>query len=139
MGWAAIFGRLDWAPVLLYVGGIAWTIGYDTIYAHQDKEDDALIGVRSTARLFGTRTRTLLVLFFALATALFAAAWWSAGVGPLAYLGLALGAVHLGWQVRTIDIDDPDKCLMLFRSNRDYGWIVFAGLVTDTVVRHWGG
>ena len=125
--------------MLLYLGGISWTIGYDTIYAHQDKEDDALIGVRSTARLFGTRTRPLLVLFYGAATLLFAAAWWMAGVGPLAYLGLALGAVHLGWQVKTIAIDDPDNCLMLFRSNRDYGWIVFAGLVADTVVRHWGG
>ena len=76
MGWAAIFGRLDWAPVLLYLGGIAWTIGYDTIYAHQDKEDDALIGVRSTARLFGARTRPLLVLFYGVATVLFAAAFW---------------------------------------------------------------
>ena len=139
MGWPAIFGRLDWSPVLLYLGGIAWTIGYDTIYAHQDKEDDALIGVRSTARLFGARTRPLLVLFYGVATALFAAAFWMAGVGPLAYLGLALGAVHLGWQVKTIAIDDPDNCLMLFRSNQYYGWIVFAGLVADTVVRNWGG
>jgi 4-hydroxybenzoate polyprenyltransferase len=139
MGWAAIFGRLDWAPVLLYAGGIAWTIGYDTIYAHQDKEDDALIGVHSTARLFGSRTRPLLVLFYGLATVLFAGAWWMAGVGPLAYVGLALGAVHLGWQVTTIDIDNPDQCLMLFRSNQYYGWIVFAGLVLDTVVHLWGG
>ena len=73
MGWAALFGRLDWAPVLLYLGGILWTIGYDTIYAHQDKEDDAIVGVRSTARLFGSRTRPLLALFYAGATILFAA------------------------------------------------------------------
>jgi 4-hydroxybenzoate polyprenyltransferase len=139
MGWPAIFGRLDWPPVLLYLGGIAWTIGYDTIYAHQDKEDDALIGVRSTARLFGTRTRPLLILFYGAATVLFAAALWLAGVGPLAYLGLAAGAVHLGWQARTLVIDDPDNCLMLFRSNEYYGWIVFAGLVADMGIRHWGG
>ncbi len=139
MGWPAIFGQLDWSPVLLYAGGIAWTIAYDTIYAHQDKEDDALIGVRSTARLFGTNTRRMLILFYGVATLLFAAAWLAAGVGPLAYLGVALGAVHLGWQVKTIVIDDPDNCLMLFRSNRDYGWIVFVGLVADTVVRHWNG
>jgi len=139
MGWPAIFGRLDWPPVLLYLGGIAWTIGYDTIYAHQDKEDDALIGVRSTARLFGTRTRPLLILFYGVATLLFAAAFFLAGAGPLAYLGLAAGAVHLGWQVKAIAIDDPDNCLMLFRSNRDYGWIVFAGLVADMLLRHWGG
>ncbi len=139
MGWPAIFGRLDWAPVLLYVGGIAWTIGYDTIYAHQDKEDDALIGVRSTARLFGTRTKPLLTLFYGLATLLFAAAWFAAGVGVVAYLGLLIAAGHLAWQVRTIDIDDPDNCLMLFRSNRNYGWIVFAGLVVDGFVRSFAG
>ncbi len=138
MGWAAIFGRLDWAPVLLYAGSIAWTIGYDTIYAHQDKEDDALIGVRSTARLFGTRTRQMLILFYGATTLLFAAAWWTAGVGPLAYLGLALGAVQLGWQVKTVDIDDPDNCTIIFRSNRYYGWIVFAGLLADMLARGTG-
>jgi 4-hydroxybenzoate polyprenyltransferase len=138
MGWAAVFGSLDAAPVLLYFGGVLWTIGYDTIYAHQDKEDDALIGVRSTARLFGARTRPLLVLFYAGATTLFAAAWWFAGVGPLAWLGLAAGAAHLGWQVATLRIDDADNCLMLFRSNRIYGWIIFAGIVADGFVRSFG-
>jgi 4-hydroxybenzoate polyprenyltransferase len=135
MGWAAIFGRLDWAPVVLYVGAILWTIGYDTIYAHQDKEDDALIGVRSTARLFGARTKPLLIAFYGGATVLFAVAWALAGAGWLAYLGLAAGALHLAWQVRTLAIDDPDNCLRLFRSNRDYGWIVFAGLIADGVWR----
>jgi 4-hydroxybenzoate polyprenyltransferase len=138
MGWPAVTGSLAWPPVLLYLGGIAWTIGYDTIYAHQDKDDDALIGVHSTARLFGTKTRPALAGFYGLATLLFVAAWWAAGVGPLAYLGLALGSVHLAWQVATIAIDDPDNCLKLFRSNRDYGWIVFAGLVVDALVRNAG-
>jgi 4-hydroxybenzoate polyprenyltransferase len=135
MGWAAVFGRLDWAPVVLYVGAILWTIGYDTIYAHQDKEDDALIGVRSTARLFGARTKPLLATFYGGATVLFAVAWALAGAGWFAYLGLAAGALHLAWQVRTLAIDDPDNCLRLFRSNRDYGWIVFAGLIADGVWR----
>ncbi len=135
MGWAAAFGRLDLAPVLLYVGGILWTIGYDTIYGHQDKEDDALIGVHSTARLFGSRTRLLLVLFYSGATVLFAAAYGAAGVGPIAFAGLALGATHLGWQVVTLRADDPDRCLMLFQSNRDYGWILFIGLLADCFVR----
>ncbi len=139
MGWPAIFGSLSWAPLLLYAGGIAWTIGYDTIYAHQDKEDDALIGVHSTARLFGANTRPILAAFYVAATLLFAAAYWAAGVGALAYVGLLAGAVHLGWQVATIDIDDPDNCMKLFRSNRDYGWIVFAGLVADGFVRSLGG
>ena len=135
MGWAAVFGKLDFAPVLLYLGAILWTIGYDTIYAHQDKEDDAMIGVRSTARLFGARTRPLLMLFYAGATALFAAAYFFAGAGIFAFAGLTAGAVHLAWQARTLDTSDPDNCLKLFRSNRDYGWIVFAGLVADGAFR----
>ena len=134
MGWAALFGRLDAAPILLYLGGILWTIGYDTIYAHQDKEDDALIGVHSTARLFGANTRRLLSLFYAGATNLFAAAFVAAGAGLAAYAGLALGAAHLAWQVATLKIDDPDRCLTLFKSNRDFGWIVFAGLVADCLI-----
>jgi 4-hydroxybenzoate polyprenyltransferase len=138
MGWAAVFGRLDAAPLALYAGAIFWTIGYDTIYAHQDKEDDALIGVRSTARLFGERTKPALTLLYAGATVLFAAAYSFADAGWLAYLGLVAGALHLAWQIRTLRADDPDNCLMLFRSNRDYGWIVFAGLVGDAVVRMWG-
>jgi 4-hydroxybenzoate polyprenyltransferase len=135
MGWPAIFGSLGWPPVLLYAGAILWTIGYDTIYAHQDKEDDALIGVHSTARLFGANTRPMLVLFYAGATILFAAAFAIAGAGWVAYLGLALGAAHFVWQITTLDIDDPARCLTLFRSNRDYGLILFAGLVVDALVR----
>jgi 4-hydroxybenzoate polyprenyltransferase len=135
MGWAAIFGRLDWAPVALYGGAILWTIGYDTIYAHQDKEDDAIVGVRSTARLFGENTKAWLVGFYAGATVLFAVAFVMAGVGWLAYLGLALGALQLAWQVRALDMDDPVNCLRIFRSNREYGWIVFAGLVADCALR----
>jgi 4-hydroxybenzoate polyprenyltransferase len=131
MGWAAATGSLSLAPVLLYVGGIAWTIGYDTIYAHQDKEDDAMVGVRSTARLFGGQTKPYLAGFYLLATALFGAAFAVAGAGPVAFAGLALGAAQLAWQVATLRIDDADNCLRLFRSNRDYGLILFAGLVAD--------
>jgi 4-hydroxybenzoate polyprenyltransferase len=131
MGWAAAFGSLSLAPVLLYLGGIAWTIGYDTIYAHQDKEDDALVGVRSTARLFGARTGPWLAGFYGLASLLFAAAFAAAGAGPAAFAGLALGAAQLAWQVARLDTDNPDNCLRLFRSNRDYGLILFAGLLAD--------
>ena len=138
MGWAAVFGRLDAAPLLLYAGAILWTIGYDTIYAHQDKEDDALIGVRSTARLFGENTKPALTVLYGGATILFAVAYFFAGAGIVAYLALIAGALHMAWQVRTLRADDPDNCLMLFRSNRDYGWIVFAGLLGDAVVRMWG-
>ena len=136
MGWAAAFGGLALAPVLLYAGGIAWTIGYDTIYAHQDKEDDALVGVGSTARLFGARTKPYLSAFYVTATLLFAGAFAAAGVGIAAFLGLAAGALHLAWQVATLRADDPDNCLKLFRSNRDYGWIVFAGLLADGLIRY---
>ncbi|MBA5778990.1 4-hydroxybenzoate octaprenyltransferase [Stappia sp. F7233] len=134
MGWAATFGSLGLAPVLLYVGGILWTIGYDTIYAHQDKEDDALVGVRSTARLFGERTKPALVLLYGGATLLFTLAAAAADAGPLAFAGLALGALHLAYQVVRLDIDDADQCLALFRSNTRYGWIVFAGFVLDAMV-----
>jgi 4-hydroxybenzoate polyprenyltransferase len=135
MGWAAATGDLRLAPVLLYLGGIAWTIGYDTIYAHQDKEDDAMVGVRSTARLFGTRTRAWLAAFYLLATLLFAGAFAAAGAGAAAYAGLALGAAQLAWQVAALRTEDADNCLRLFRSNRDYGLILFAGLLADAWLR----
>ncbi|MCL4171212.1 UNVERIFIED_CONTAM: hypothetical protein GTU68_065029, partial [Idotea baltica] len=99
MGWAAVFGSLGWAPVLLYLGGICWTIGYDTIYAHQDKEDDALVGVRSTARLFGARTKPALILLYTAATGLFMLAATVADAGPAAFVGIVAGVAHLGWQV----------------------------------------
>jgi 4-hydroxybenzoate polyprenyltransferase len=134
MGWAAVYGRLDWPPILLYAGAILWTIGYDTIYAHQDREDDALVGVRSTARLFGARTRSFLALFYLGATILFGAAFHAAGVSVIAWIGLALGALHLAWQVATLEIDNPDRCLKLFRSNRNFGWIVFLALVADSLL-----
>jgi 4-hydroxybenzoate polyprenyltransferase len=135
MGWAAAFGRLDWPAVVLYAGSICWVIAYDTIYAHQDREDDALIGVRSTARLFGTRTRPMLALFYGLAVVLLAIAGWGAGAGIVSALGLMVFAAHLAWQVRRIDIDDPVLCLVLFKSNRDAGLVLFGALVLDVVVR----
>lgn len=135
MGWAAAFGRLDWPAVALYAGGILWTIGYDTIYAHQDKEDDALVGVHSTARLFGDWTKPALATLYGGATLLFALALFGVDAGPAAFLGLALGLGHLVWQIVRLEIDDPDQCLKLFRSNTSYGWIVFAGLVLDAMVQ----
>lgn len=134
MGWAAEFGSLSWAPVFLYVGGICWTIGYDTIYAHQDKEDDALVGVKSTARLFGERTKPALIALYTLASVLFAAAAMLADAGPAAFIGILAGVVHLGWQIVVLEIDDGDQCLKLFRSNKVYGWILFAGFVADAFI-----
>ncbi|MEP3668753.1 MAG: UbiA family prenyltransferase, partial [Roseibium sp.] len=135
MGWAASFGSLSWAPLVLYAGGICWTIGYDTIYAHQDKEDDALVGVKSTARLFGAWTKPAMLLLYTLATLLFALAAVLADAGPAAFAGIALGALHLLWQSIVLDIDDGDQCLKLFRSNTTYGWILFAGFVLDALIR----
>ena len=129
MGWAAEFGTLALAPLVLYAAAIAWTIGYDTIYAHQDKEDDALIGVRSTARLFGEHTRRWLVGFYGLTVLLLAIAYLLAGVGILAFAGLAIAALLLAWQIVTLDIDDGEQCLALFKFNNVVGLIVFLGLM----------
>jgi len=135
LGWAAVLGRLDWAPVVLYLGGILWTIAYDTIYAHQDKEDDLLIGVKSTALRFGSSTKPLLIAFFAGALVLVDAALWLAGAGLLAHIGVGAAALHAAWQLVRLDIDDPARCLMLFRSNRDFGLLIFGGIVLDTLIR----
>ena len=135
MGWMAMFGALSAAPFLLYAGCLAWTVGYDTIYAHQDREDDAMMGIRSTARLFGERTVPALIAIYALALTLFAAAFWTANVHPIAWLGLALAAVHMARQIARLDIGDPDQCLALFRSNTQVGWLIFGGLILGTVAR----
>ena len=134
MGWAVVFAGLDWPALLLYLGSILWVIGYDTMYAHQDKEDDALIGVRSTARLFGERTKQALILLYSGTLALFIAAFNLAGAGWAAYLGLLVGCAHMMWQVKTLDIDDPDNCLALFKSNTVFGWMLFAGLMADILI-----
>ncbi|MEL6919724.1 MAG: 4-hydroxybenzoate octaprenyltransferase [Pseudomonadota bacterium] len=129
MGWAAVFGALDWPPLLLYAACIAWTIGYDTIYAHQDKEDDAIVGVKSTARLFGQKTKGALVALYGLMLALMAAAFATAGAQLFAWIGLALAAAHMANQIRVLDIDDANQCLALFRSNGQVGAIIAAGLM----------
>jgi 4-hydroxybenzoate polyprenyltransferase len=135
MGWPATFARLDLPALLLYAGAISWVIGYDTIYAHQDREDDALIGIKSTALLFRERTKPMLALFYALAVALIALAGWSAGAGLVFALGLLAFAAHLAWQIARLDVDDPIDCLVVFKSNRDAGLILFAGLVLDAALR----
>lgn len=135
MGFAAVRGTLEPPAFALYAGSIAWVIGYDTIYAHQDREDDALIGVKSTALLFGESTRLMLAMFYALAVLLITAAIHLAGGGWLAYAGLLAFAAHLAWQVRNIRIEDAALCLRLFKSNRDAGLLLFAGLVADAVLR----
>ncbi|WP_299936823.1 4-hydroxybenzoate octaprenyltransferase [uncultured Nitratireductor sp.] len=129
MGWAADFESLTLAPVLLYFGSILWVIGYDTIYAHQDKEDDAIVGVRSTARLFGGKTRQWLIALYGGALLFFAVAFALAEVPMPALAGLIAAGAHMARQIRVIDIDNPDQCLALFRSNNVVGWLIFLGLI----------
>ena len=135
MGWAAARGRLELPAFLLYAGSIAWVIHYDTIYAHQDREDDALVGLKSTALLFGSRTKPALALFSAAAVGLIGLAGITAHAGPVFALGLAAFSTHLAWQIARIEIDDPDSCLRMFRANRDAGLILFAALVLDATAR----
>lgn len=133
MGWPAAFGRLDAPALVLYAGSISWVIGYDTIYAHQDREDDLLIGIKSTALLFGDNTRPMLAAFYAGAVALIAIAGLMAGGGLIFLLGLIAFAAHLTWQVMRLDINDSAHCLKLFKSNRDAGLILFVAMLLEAV------
>jgi 4-hydroxybenzoate polyprenyltransferase len=133
MGWAAAFGRLDSAALVLFAGSIAWVIGYDTIYAHQDREDDALVGIKSTALRFGDRTKPMLAVFYTAAVGLIGLAGALAGAGAAFAIGLVAFAAHLAWQVVRLNIDDPDQCLAVFKSNRDAGLILFAGMLIDAL------
>jgi 4-hydroxybenzoate polyprenyltransferase len=135
MGFAVTLGRIDATALVLYAGAIAWVIGYDTIYAHQDAEDDALIGVKSTARLFGARTHLALVVFYSAAVILIGAALGLAGSQWPSWIGLAAFAGHLAWQIGRLEINDPALCLRIFKSNRDAGLLLFAGLLADAVMR----
>ncbi len=129
MAYAAATGRIDPAPVALYGAGIAWTLVYDTIYAHQDKEDDALIGVRSTALKFGKRTKPWLGLFALVMLALLALTILLAGLGKIAWLAVAAAALQLAWQILFVDIDDPADCLKKFRASRWLGWAIFIAIL----------
>ena len=131
MGWPAAFGRLDWPALVLYAGSICWVIAYDTIYAHQDREDDLIIGIKSTALLFQENTAPMLTAFYAGAVVLIGIAGWMAGGGLIFFAGLAAFAVHLGWQVKRLDINDSAHCLKQFKSNRDAGLILFVAMLID--------
>ena len=131
VGWAAVTGSLALAPVVLYAGCVLWTIGYDTIYAHQDKEDDLAIGLKSTALKFGDATPRWLVAFYAGAVLLWAIAGALAGARLAFFLALGLAGVQLAWQVATLNIADAGNCLARFKSNRWIGWALFLGLAAD--------
>ena len=134
LGWTAVTGALGVAPVLLYLGGVFWTVGYDTIYAHQDKEDDVRIGVKSSAIALGTHTRPWLFRFYIAALLLWAGVGVAARLGVLFWIGLAGSAVQLAWQATRVAIDDPADCLGKFRSNRAVGWLMLAAIVAGHFV-----
>ena len=129
VGWAAVIGSLDTPVYYLYAAGVFWTLGYDTIYAHQDKEDDALIGVRSTALLFDDRTRIWLVGFYISALALFIAAGLCVELSNLYYIGVSIGALHFVWQIYRLDTDDPRDCLATFKSNKWFGILITVAII----------
>lgn len=129
LGFAAVTETISPAALLAYAAGFFWTLGYDTIYAHQDKEDDAIVGVRSSALALGERTRPALAAFYTVTVVLLAASLWTAGLGPLAYVGLALAGLHFVRQIRATDLDDPHACLRTFKSNRDAGLLIALAFV----------
>lgn len=135
MGWSAVFGRLDAPAWLTYAAAIAWTVGYDTIYALQDIEDDSVVGIKSSARLFGARVREGVGGCYLAAALLLAGALALAGAGPAAWAGLALFAAHLARQVKSIAPGDGPLALSLFKSNREAGLLLFAGIALDAVLR----
>ena len=133
LGWAAVRGDIGLAPVLLYVGGIFWTLGYDTIYAHQDRRDDPAAGVKSTARRLGLDSKPWLYAFYLVAAALLAATGHAVGLGWFFYAGLVFATAQLVWQVAAVDLDAPRDCLAKFRSNRLFGWILLGSVVIDRI------
>lgn len=135
VGFTAQAGTFAPACFALYIGGIFWTLAYDTIYAHQDKDDDALIGVRSTALLFGKSTPYWLTGFFALALIAIDASLVLASAPPIAHIGVLAAAAHAFWQVRTFDDTDGDRCLTLFRANRNFGLIILVGMIAGCFIR----
>lgn len=133
LGWAAVRGDLGLAPLVLYVGGIFWTLGWDTIYGHQDKEDDARLGLKSGALRFGDATPRWVAFFYAIALVLIGVSGWLADLSLYFYPALAVASLHLVWQVATLDMNIPKNCLARFSSNRDFGFLVFTSVLIGQV------
>ena len=131
LGWPAVLGRLDWTPVVIHAGAVCWTIGYDTIYAHQDREDDDLIGLKSTALRFGRATKPWLAVLYGAAWLAITTAGLMAAAGTAFLLVMLIAAAQLAWQVATLDINNAENCLKRFRSNRDFGALVLAAILVD--------
>ena len=133
VGWSAVTGSLSLAPVLLYAGGVFWTLAYDTIYAHQDMEDDVLVGVKSTALKFGDRSRSIIALFFALSLGLVTLAVLQVHGSVFAYAGVGAAALHALWQVRSFQPANSPLALRLFKSNKFFGLAMTAGFLMDVL------
>ena len=139
VGWTAVKGSLGWPAILLFLGSVLWAVGYDTIYAHQDKEDDALLGLGSTALLFGDNTVSYVGALYGGAVVLWLAAGAMAGTHLVYFLAVTLVFLQMAWQVSTLDTTDPANCLRRFKSNRDVGAAVFLGLVADMALSWFAG
>ncbi len=129
LGWTAVKGQLDWPAVCVYFAGLFWTLGYDTVYAHQDKEDDELIGIKSTALKLGEKTVPALIAFYSLFVALLLVGLFMTPLNWPFYIGLGATILHLVWQIWRVDIHNPKNCLMIFKSNKWFGWILLATLL----------
>lgn len=136
MGWAAVRGVVEWPAVLIYAGGIFWTLGYDTIYAHQDKKDDARIGIKSTALRLGIHTPKAVGFFYLLATLFWAVAGYLTGANPMLYAFLILTQLHFGWQLCRVELDNPRSCQIIFKSNIVLGGLVFLGFLAASLAIH---
>jgi 4-hydroxybenzoate polyprenyltransferase len=134
MGWAAYYGEISAPPLALYIASVAWTIGYDTIYAHQDKEDDAVIGLKSTALKFGDKTKPWLIIFYGVTLAGLAMAGILVGAQIFYFAGLTAAAAHLAWQVGTLNTDSAANCLERFRSNHGFGALIFLSMAADMII-----
>lgn len=139
VGWTAVKGSLAWPALLLYAGSVCWTVGYDTIYAHQDKNDDRTLGLRSTALRFGENTATWIGGFYSAAVLLWLCAGFIAGAHLIFVTAVVLVSLQLSWQVVTLDTNDPRSCLRRFRSNRDVGIALFLGLAADMALSWFAG
>ena len=134
LGWTAINNEITISTLLLYSAGFFWTLSYDTIYAHQDKIDDLIIGIKSTARLFGNKSRFYVGLFFFISLLLLLLCGFFSNLSWPYYIGLLLAALQAAWQTFTIDFDDPNSCLLYFKSNRDFGLIILIAIIFGQIM-----
>lgn len=129
VGWTAVSAELHPAALCIYFAGLFWTLGYDTIYAHQDKEDDVMVGIKSTALRLGDKTIPALWVFYGLTIGLVGLGGYLSGLNWPFYIGLGATAAHLIWQIYKVNIHNPQNCLMIFKSNKWFGWILLGAIL----------